>query len=173
MRWVCEGGKATLAGAPDADILREVIDLLRARIAAGTVTFLIKVKAHRGEPANEKADILADKAISDEVVPKEWCKRTSRAVFTWKEPRRDRGKVSYEDRKATWNNGVRKVIRRGAAENEVQKHRELMTGAWRQISTQRRRFGVNYDPNLLEILQEDTRKDEKDFEKNLCKKEES
>jgi len=28
------------------------------------VTFLVKVKAHRGEPANEEANIQADKAIS-------------------------------------------------------------------------------------------------------------
>ena len=69
-----EGGKATLAGAPDADILQEAIELLRAIIEAGTATFLVKVKAHRGEPANEEADILADKAISDELVPKEWSK---------------------------------------------------------------------------------------------------
>ena len=41
MRWVSEGGKATLAGAPDADTLREAIELLRARIAAGTATFLV------------------------------------------------------------------------------------------------------------------------------------
>jgi len=170
MRWVGEGGKATLAGAPDADILREAIELLRARIEAGTATFLVKVKAHRGEPANEEADILADKAISDELVPKEWCKRTSRAVFTWREPRRSGGKVSYEDRKATWNNGVRKAIRRGAAENEVQKHRELMTGAWKKISTQRRRFEVNYDPGLLEILQKDTWRNDKDFEKTCVRK---
>ena len=80
MRWVGEGGKATLTGAPDADILREAIELLRARIEAGTATFVVKMKAHRGEPANEEADILADKAISEELVPKEWRKRTSRAV---------------------------------------------------------------------------------------------
>ena len=49
MSWVGEGGKATLAGAPDADILREVIELLRARVEAGTATFLVKVKAHRGQ----------------------------------------------------------------------------------------------------------------------------
>ena len=67
MRWVGGGGKATLAGAPEADILREAIELLRARIEAGTATFLVKVKA----PANEEADILADKAISDTLVPKE------------------------------------------------------------------------------------------------------
>ena len=80
--------------------------------------------------------------------------------------------MSYEDCKATRNNGVRKAIRRGAAENEVQKHRELMAGAWRKISTQRRRFEVNYDLNLLEILQEDTWKDD-EFGKKMCKKEKS
>ena len=80
-RWIGEGGKATLVGAPDADILaatieilRDIlaatIEILRKRIAAGTAAFLVEVKAHRGEPANEGADILADKAISDAKVGK-------------------------------------------------------------------------------------------------------
>jgi len=62
------------------------IEILRRRIAAGTATFLVKVKAHRGEPANEGVDVLADKAISDPKVGKELCRRTNRAVFTWKKP---------------------------------------------------------------------------------------
>jgi len=45
-RWTGEGGKATLVGAPDADILAAAIEILRKRIAAGTATFLVKVKAH-------------------------------------------------------------------------------------------------------------------------------
>jgi len=53
-------------GAPDADILAAAIEKPRKRIEAGTATFLVKVKAHRGEPANEGAEILADKAISDQ-----------------------------------------------------------------------------------------------------------
>ena len=57
-RWIGEGGKATLMGVPDADILAAAIEILRKRIAAGTATFLVKVSAHRGEPANEGADIL-------------------------------------------------------------------------------------------------------------------
>jgi len=67
--------------APDADILAAAIEI-RKRIAAGTATVFIKVKAHRREPANEGADILADKAISDPKVGKEWCQQTNRAVFT-------------------------------------------------------------------------------------------
>ena len=80
-RWIGEGGKATLKGAPDADVLAAAIEIQRKRIAAGTATFLVKVKAHRGEPANAGADMLADKAISDLKVGKEWCQRTNRADF--------------------------------------------------------------------------------------------
>jgi len=69
-------------GAPDADILATAIEILRKRIAAGTATFLVKVKAHQGDPANEGADILVDKAILDPKVGKERCQRTNRAFFT-------------------------------------------------------------------------------------------
>jgi len=101
---------------------------------------LVKVKAHRGESANEGADILADKAISDPKVGKEWCQRTNRTVFTWRKPCREAGKVTYQDRHLTFNNIVRDAIRRGAAETEVQKHEEKLTGVWRQMSTLRRRY---------------------------------
>jgi len=149
-RLIGDGGKAKLVGAPDVDILAAAIEILRKRIAAGTATFLVKVKAHREEPANEGADIPADKAISDPKVDKEWCQRTNRAVFTWKNPCREAGKVTYQDHHSTFNNSwklyvldndsVRDAIRRGAAENMVQKHEEKLTGAWRQMSTLRRRY---------------------------------
>jgi len=35
------------------------------------------VQAHRGEPANEEADIQEDKAISGKDVPLEWHDRTN------------------------------------------------------------------------------------------------
>ena len=57
--WIVQGGRATLAEAPDADILREILELLRARIEVGRATFFVKVKSHRGEPMNERADTLA------------------------------------------------------------------------------------------------------------------
>jgi len=47
------------------------------------------VKAHRGQPVNEGADILADKAISDPKVGEEWCQQTNRSVFTCKELKRE------------------------------------------------------------------------------------
>jgi len=96
-RWVGEGVKATLVGAPDADILLEAIEELRKRTTAGAVTFLVKAKAHRGEPANEEANIQADKTISGRDVPTEWHDRTNRAVFIWQEPCWKGDTVSYED----------------------------------------------------------------------------
>jgi len=98
------------------------------------------VKAHQGEPANEGDDILADKAISDPKVGKEWCQRTQLAVFTWEKPCRDAGKVTCQDCHSTLNNIVRDAIQRGVEENEVLKHKEKLTGAWRQMSTLRRRY---------------------------------
>jgi len=148
--------KATLAGAADPDILLKAIEELQKRTTAGAATFLVKVKAHRGEPANEDADIQAGKAISGKNVPTEWHDRTNRAIFTWQEPCWKGGTVSYEDRKSTWNSGVRKAIRRGSAEEEVRKHRDRVTGAWKQISKQRRRIDVRYDPSMVMALQHGT-----------------
>ena len=39
--WIGQGGKATLATSPTADIMREVLCTLRMRIAAGSATFLM------------------------------------------------------------------------------------------------------------------------------------
>ena len=127
-------------GANDADIMAAASETLRKRIAAGTATFSVKVKAHRGEPANEGADILADKAMSDPKVGKEWFQRTNRAVFTWKKPCSEAGKVTYQDCHSTFNNSVWHAIRRGAAEHEVQKHEERLAGAWIQMNTLRRQY---------------------------------
>jgi len=44
---------ATLVG-PDADRLAAAVQILRKRMSAGTAFLLVKLKAHRGEPANEE-----------------------------------------------------------------------------------------------------------------------
>jgi len=67
----------------------------------------------------KEADIQADKAFSCKDFPTEWYDRTNRAVFTWQEPRRKEGIVSYQDRKLTWNSGVPRAIRRGSSEEEA------------------------------------------------------
>ena len=80
-KWVGQGGKATLATSPDADILREIARLLTQRVRAGRATFLIKVKSYRGELINERAETLAEegRTISDDI--KRWDDRTDRMTF--------------------------------------------------------------------------------------------
>jgi len=77
--------------------------------------------------------------------------------------------VSYEDRKSTWNSRVRKAIRRGSAEEVVRKHRDRVTEAWKQISKQRRRVNVSYDPSVVTALQHGTWMDEEGFKKTCIK----
>jgi len=109
------------------------------RCADGTSTFLVKVKACRGEPANDGANILANMAISDLKVGKERCQRTNQSVFTWRTPCRKAGKVTYQDCHLTFDTSVRDTIQRGTAENKVQNHEERLTGVWKQMRTFRRR----------------------------------
>ena len=80
--------------------------------------------------------------------------------------------MSYEDRKSTWNSGMRKAIRRGSAEEEVRKHRDRVTGAWKQTSKQRRRVDVRYDLSMKTALQHGTWKDEEGFEKTCIREKE-
>ena len=64
---------------------------------------------------------------------------------------------------------MQKAIRRGLAEEEVRKHRDRMTGIWKQISKQRRRVDERYDPSMVTALQHGTWMDEQDFKKTCIK----
>ena len=46
--------KASLTNTVDADILEYILVKVAVRIQAKSRTFLVKVKAHRGEPLNEE-----------------------------------------------------------------------------------------------------------------------
>ena len=86
---------------------------------------------------NEGANILADLRSEgrQRVVP------TDESSSLHVEETVPRGRKSNLSRSSFYiNNSVRDAIRRGAAENEVQKHVEKLTGVWRQMSTLRRRY---------------------------------
>jgi len=59
--WVGEGKDPLLRHSPDGDILAGIIKVLRQRVSMGLFTMFIKIRAHRGEFLNEKADRWADK----------------------------------------------------------------------------------------------------------------
>jgi len=107
--------KGDVSTAPDADILREIICLLTQRVRAGRATFLIKVKSHRGEPINERADTLAEegRAISDD--DKRWDDRTDRMTFEVR-----KGDTAV---RSVWTNSVRSAFRKQAGWAKLQKVR--------------------------------------------------
>ena len=72
--------------------------LLTQRVRAGRATFLIKVKSHRGEPINERADTLAEegRTISDD--DKRWDDRTDRMTFQGAERGHDRA-ISVDEQR--------------------------------------------------------------------------
>ena len=120
--WVGQGEKATLATAPDADILREIVCLLTQRVRAGRATFLIKVKSHRGEQINERADTPTEKGreISDD--DKRWDDRTDRMTF---EVRKRDTTV-----RSVWTNSVRNAFRKQAGWAKLQEARAAAAKHW-------------------------------------------
>ncbi len=121
-KWVGQGGKATLATAPDADILREIVCLLTQRVRAGRATFLVKVKSHRGEPINERADTLAEEGRTLSEEEKRWDDRTDRMTF---EVRKGDTTVS-----SVWTNSVRNAFRKQAGWAKLQEARAAAAQHW-------------------------------------------
>jgi ribonuclease HI len=121
-KWVGQGGKATLATAPDADILQEVVCLLTQRVRAGRATFLIKVKSHRGEPINERADTLAEEGreISDD--NRRWDVRTDCMTFEVQ-----KGNTTV---RSVWTNSVCNAFRRQAGWAKLQEVRATAAKHW-------------------------------------------
>ena len=110
-KWVGQGGRASLAKAPDADILREILELLRARINAGRATFFFKVKSHRGEALNERADTLAEMGRERPEEEKRWDQRTDRMTFEVKQ-----GDTSKQ---SAWTDSVRNAFRKQACQAKL------------------------------------------------------
>ena len=76
------GGKSpSMHGNPDANIMRDIVQLLRERIDQGLLTIFIKIKAHRGDPLNELADRWADEGRQSENI--RWSLSTNRPIFYW------------------------------------------------------------------------------------------
>jgi ribonuclease HI len=123
-KWLGQGGKVTLATAPDADILREIVCLLTQRVRAGKATFLIKVKPHRGEPINERADTLAEKGreISDDDKRLRWDDRTDRMTF---EVRKGNTTV-----RSVWTNSVHNAFQKQAGWTKLQEARAAAAKHW-------------------------------------------
>ena len=131
-QWIGEGGRRTLTGYPEADILKAVVELLHARVQANSYTAFVKVRAHRGEPLNETADSLAEVGRSAERA--QWDERTERFVFSCTTAGQGR-------RSRTWSAGIRNTIREQAARVCVRHALKASADGWRKehIDSCRRR----------------------------------
>jgi len=80
-KWIGEGKSPSMHGNPDADIMRDIVQLLHERIEQGLLTIFIKIKAHWGDPLNELADRWADEGRLSENF--RWSLLTNRPIFYW------------------------------------------------------------------------------------------
>ena len=78
-KWTGEGKSPSMYGNPDADIMRDIVHLLRERIDQGLLTILIKIKAHHGDPLNELGDRWAGEGRQSENI--RWSLPTNRPIF--------------------------------------------------------------------------------------------
>ncbi len=70
-----------LSKSPDTDILKTIILKLQKRVETGEATLLIKVKAHRGDPWNEEADIRSELGRRKEYKETIWDDLSDRTVY--------------------------------------------------------------------------------------------
>ena len=64
-KWTDEGPRPSLRNRPNGDLLDVLFRKLHAATASDILTVFVKVKAHRGDPANELADAAADMGRTD------------------------------------------------------------------------------------------------------------
>ena len=73
-QWTDEGPRPSLRNRPNGDLLDVLFRKLHTATASDILTVFVKIKAHRGDPANELADAAADMGRTDGVLvrPSEW-----------------------------------------------------------------------------------------------------
>jgi hypothetical protein len=113
-RWIGSGPRTTLAGDANADIMTSIIECVRERVLRGARTFMVKVKAHRGEPLNERADTQAENARQLPSECRQWTTRSQRMTYEWT----DTDGVKHV---TAWSKAVRNAMLRGGAAFQWQK----------------------------------------------------
>ena len=86
---------------------------------------MVKVKAHRGEPLNEKADTQAENARQLSSECQQGTTRTQRMTYEWN----DSDGVQHV---TAWSKAVRNAMLRGEAEHQRQKALDRAGTNWNQ-----------------------------------------
>jgi hypothetical protein len=87
---------------------------------------MVKVKAHRGEPLNERADTQAENARQLPSECRQWTTRTPRMTYELS----DSDGVKHV---TAWSKAVRNAMLRGGAEYQRQKALNRAAANWRKI----------------------------------------
>ena len=82
--WVGEGKDPLLRHSPDGDILASIIKVLHQKVSLGLFTMFIKIRVHRGEFLNKKADRWANEGRED-VDNAQWDGPSPHPTFSWTE----------------------------------------------------------------------------------------
>jgi hypothetical protein len=127
--WIGCGAKLNLSKSPDADVLKVIILKLQRRVVTGSTTLLIKVKAHRGDPLNEEADIRGEPVRLKEYKEMIWNDSSDRTVYQWSVTSKNHGGTTLF-KTSVWTNTVRNYIRQKAGEIEDFKDLEVGTLKW-------------------------------------------
>jgi hypothetical protein len=116
--------------------------MLTQRVRAGRATFLIKVKSHRGEPINERADTQAEEGREMSDDDKRRDDQTDGMTF---EVRRGDTMVS-----SVWTNSVRNAFRKQAGWAKLQGARAAAAKHWTA------RVWYRHNQRWLQVLKEGT-----------------
>jgi ribonuclease HI len=140
-KWIGGGAKLSLAKTADADVLKAIIVKLQQRVKAKAATLLIKVKAHRGCPLNEEADIRAEMGRLKQEKEKTWSSPTYRTIYQWAEA--SKIKKGVETTKQTaWTQAVRNRMRQKAGEIQALRAYEKGAEKWRREHMPRKGKGI-------------------------------
>ena len=96
----------------------------RELVLRGARTFLVKVKAHRGEPLNERADTQAENARQLPAECRQLTTRTQRMTYEWQ----DNDGIKHV---TTWMKAVPNAMIRGGAEFHRQKALNQAENNWK------------------------------------------
>ncbi len=125
-KWIGGGAKLSLVKTEDTDILRVIIVKLQQRVKAKVTTLLIKVKAYRGYPLNEEADIRTEMGRMKQEQEKTWSTPTSRTIYQWSEDSKNKSVINTTKQTA-WTQEVHNRMRQKAG--EIQGYRTYEKGA--------------------------------------------
>ena len=109
-------------------------------------TFLVKVKAHRGEPLNEGSDDLAEAGLTltKEGEGYRWKQRTTRLVFSYYD------RISRQWEKGTWGRTIRNTGRRGETESLLEERLYHGSNKWRKGMFEGQGDGIEEDHSQFE-----------------------